>query len=134
MNEAFKYNEQNWPILEVTFPKHQTSAADIQDYLSRLGSFFERKEVLLLIIDISEAGWVSAEHRYEISNWILKNKSWLRGFVAGTAYVVKNPILRMALQTFMSFDSVNKVIGPIKVFNSLDQARKWSSDIISNHR
>jgi len=128
MEDTFQYNDKAWPIVEVIFPKHELSLEEISMYLQKLETYFDRNELMFLILDISESGWVSPQQRFEIGKWIMSDKERIRKLMKGTAYVAKNQIIRLALQTFMSFEDVNKVIGPIKVFSSIELARKWASE------
>ncbi len=129
--DTFRYNDKGWPILEVTFPKHSPTLEEIHTYIQTLGTYFARKEKLLLIINLSDSGWVPPQLRFEIGKWIMEHKVFVRKYIAGNAYVVKSQLLRLALQTFMSFEDINQVVGPVKVFSSLDQAKDWATQILS---
>jgi hypothetical protein len=134
MMDDFIYNEAEWPILTVTFPTRALVEEDIRNYLSRLSAYMNRNQPAVILVDISDSGWVSPELRYEINQWIVENKTLVRKNVLGNGYVVKNQIIRLALQTFLSFQDSTQVISPVKVFNSVEKAKAWAAEIINQQR
>jgi hypothetical protein len=130
MRDDFIYNEDEWPILTVTFPPRALVEEDIQHYLGRLTAYMNRNDPSVILVDISQSGLVSPELRYQINHWIVENQTLVRKNVLANGYIVKNQIIRLALQTFLSFQDAAGVISPVKVFNSLDKAKVWAKEII----
>ncbi|MBS1506219.1 MAG: hypothetical protein JSS79_06200 [Bacteroidetes bacterium] len=130
MIDDFIYNESEWPLLVITFPKREVNESDIENYLSHLYSYLQKKESVAVIIDIAKSSWLDAALRYKINNWVHENRVELRKYMKGTAYVVNGQLLRIALKAFLSFQDVSQVLKPIEVFSSVDKARKWAQLII----
>jgi hypothetical protein len=125
-SSSITFDESRWPILIVTHPTETVDKEKTLEYLSKLESYFYRKERICIIFDVSGSRPPSAEHRFLVASWIKSNKDKIQPGFLGTAYVMPNIIQRLVLTTFLKFMDTTEIIEPVEVFSTMEKALQWA--------
>jgi hypothetical protein len=120
--EKATYDISGWPVLLVTMSPAPMNSAEFERYLEKLGSYFQRGR-LGLVIDVRNAGGLTASQRRSIANWldriveryperlacmgIVMSSAAQRGIFKAISWLIKAPFERAA-------------------FSELEPAKKWA--------
>lgn len=86
-----------WPLVVVDLPPAPTDA-DFAQFFDQFDRVYDRGLVFATLIDASALQKVpGAKERKALADWAAAKKPLTQQFGAGTAYVIKSPVVRAAL-------------------------------------
>jgi hypothetical protein len=121
--EKPRYDEAQWPILLVTMPKAELSAAELGDHLDRMSSFSKRGEPYAQVIDVRTATALGAQARRLVAERMDQDEEAYPGVVVGIAIVLATPLHR---GIFKAISWLSRKPRPFEAFSDLQEAMTWA--------
>jgi len=92
-----RVSTEAWPLVVVDLPPAPTPA-DFEHFFHEFDRVYDRRLVFATLIDASPLQKVpGAKERKDLADWAASKKHLTQDFGAGTAYVIKSPVVRAAL-------------------------------------
>jgi hypothetical protein len=119
------FDDSLWPLLNVKFTG-ANSNEEFEGYLSKMSEFLARQQHLITIFDSSEAtASPSMEQRQRQVEWLTQNEEQLRQWSLGSAFVIKSPVIRLAMNVIYT---LKQPPSPYTVTGDVQAARIWAAD------
>ncbi len=132
MSTGCEFIDDDWPLVRVNYRRLMTDE-EFDRYLALHDSVLARREPFVMLhIPGGDFGTVPRRHRYLLVDWLRRNESELRKYLAGSAFVVESVIHRMTISFVFS---LSPPPGGYKVFTELSEAEAWCRERLSQrHR
>jgi hypothetical protein len=119
------FDDSLWPLLTVTFTG-VNSMQEFEAYLAKLSTYAQRGEKYIALFDSSAATTApSMEQRQRQVEWIQQHEAHLRNCSLGSAFVIKSPFIRLALNIIYQ---IRPPPSPYLVVGDISTARGWAAD------
>jgi hypothetical protein len=120
-------DESTFPIVTVRFTGEGADDQNFQQYLDDVRALYDREERLALVFDARHASLPALKYQKMQAQWLKKNEALMQSYCAGTAYIIKNPIIRSVLRAIFSFQQQPV---PYAVLGSREEAEAWVEERI----
>ena len=117
------FNESMRPVVQVFFTGAKATTANFEAYLMGIDKIYQEKQNLALVFNAEKAGFPGLKYQKMQARWLKENTPKMQQYCKGTAYVIKQPLIRLALR--MIFLLQRQPI-PFKVFGQQQQAIDWA--------
>lgn len=116
-------DDSSFPIVTIKFTGEGADDQNFQQYLDDVRVLYDRKERLALIFDARHASLPGLKYQKMQAQWLKDYESLMQSYCAGTAYIIKNPLIRSVLKAIFSFQ---KQPVPYSVLASQEEAEAWA--------
>jgi hypothetical protein len=116
-------DESAFPIVTIRFTGQGADDQNFQEYLDNVRALYDREERLALIFDARQASLPGLKYQKMQAQWLKEYESLMQAYCAGTAYIIKNPLIRSVLKAIFSFQ---KQPVPYSVLASQEEAEAWA--------
>lgn len=124
MNEPYAhFHREQFPLVVIAFTGVKETNENFKTYLHGLEENYSRKEKLALVFDARQALSLNPVYQAKQAAWMQKNKSTIKSYCRGIAYVVPQPFLRQVLQ-FIFKITPNPV--SFRVFEDMQEGIEWA--------
>jgi hypothetical protein len=88
-----RYNDEQWPMVFITWDAGVVSDADVQGLLAKLQAYCARKQRFAIVLDARQGTGVDAKHRKMMAQFVKENAADLKTY-ATVALVLANALQR----------------------------------------
>lgn len=120
--EKATYDISGWPVLLVTMSASPMNAGEFDRFLEKIGSYFERGR-LGLVVDVRSHGGLTASQRRTIANWLDEVAERHPGRLACLGVVLSSAAQR---GIFKAISWLIKAPFERAAFSELEPAKKWA--------
>jgi hypothetical protein len=121
-NGSISFDDSLWPLVVIRFIG-ETSDIQFEEYLERRGTYLQRRERHLVIVDSSRASMPTARQRQRKVAWRHEHADALDKQVLGVVYVVTSPIIRLSLVTILQLRPLS---APYFIASDMPSAMGWA--------
>lgn len=112
-----------YPMVWITFTGESPTRENFEAYLEMLTQAYEKQANLALIFDARRARFPRLRYQLRQAQWLQENDATIRKYCQGTAYLIKQPLIRAALKMIFAWQK-NPV--PFAVMAQPQEARRWA--------
>lgn len=117
-----------WPIRIVRFVGVAT-LAQFEHYLAEMEACLRRGEKFVCVLDLTQGGAPTVEHRQRQVEWIHRNEPLMCQVELGVAFLVASPVMRLALSIIFYFKPMPI---PYLVTTQSSQAIEWAAQRLAD--
>ena len=121
MKKYAEVNDDQFPILKVTFTGEESTDENFQAYLDAVKDSY-RSEKMGIIFDATNAALPSMKHQKMQADWLKVNESLMKNYCVGTAYVIPSVIVRTILKAIFAFQTQPV---PYLVVKTVEDGEEW---------
>lgn len=122
------FDDREFPLVIISFTGNKPTEANFNDYLDKTFRLYDREEDLVLIFDATHAKVPGYKYQKMQADWLKQHESLMKTHCRGTAYVIKNSLVRNVLKAIFA---LQKQPVPYTIVSNLDEARSWAQDKLS---
>jgi hypothetical protein len=115
------------PIVNVTFTGEKSTDENFQKYLEDLATCYDDRKSIAIIFDASHAVIPKLSLQRKQALWISQHWKLIQTYCKGTAYVIPNLAIRAVLNVIFSFQNQP---APYKVFSNIGEAENWIKNLV----
>ncbi len=115
-------DRSDYPIVKFTFTGNRETEDNFEEYLSELSFNYLRKEPIAVIFDATKASTPNPKYQLKQARWLKENKTLMKNYCRGVAYVIKQPAIRNILELIFK---IQKQPCPYKIVSELEEAKFW---------
>ncbi len=116
-------DRSTFPIIVVEFTGHAPTDENFRAYLEALRVGYEEHEALAFVFDATRATFPPMKYQRMQAAWLKENDNLIRHWCKGTAYVLPNFWVRLALRLIFL---MQKQPVPLKICADRGSARAWA--------
>jgi hypothetical protein len=116
-----RFDENDWPIVRVTYRQSMT-AGEAKQFYERLAGYLKRNQRFALLFDARPADVPSAQERAQIAEFWKETAADSSRLLAGVAVVLKTPVGRGVISVVLWAYTPPF---PVRAFSTLFDGEKW---------
>ena len=116
-------DRSSFPVIMVEFTGHAPTDENFEAYLQALRAGYEENEALAFVFDASRAAFPPMKYQRRQAAWLKENDNLIRHWCKGTAYVLPNFWVRLALRLIFL---MQKQSVPLRIFSDRSSAKAWA--------
>lgn len=130
MSEVYaNFKREEFPLIVIEFTGVKENVHNFQSYLKGLEENYVSKKDLALVFDARKALSLNPVYQLKQAMWMQKNRTMIKTYCKGIAYVVPQAVMRKVLQFIFNI-SPNPVT--FKVFEDFDEATAWAKQRLNS--
>lgn len=94
-----------FPLARVTFTGAPADEDNFSDYLSSLEQPYLRASPFVYLFDARQAAFPSLHYQRQQAEWLNSHAQLMKAYCKGTAYLIRQPLLRIALKGIFAIQS-----------------------------
>lgn len=121
-NKYALVDRTNYPIVKFTFTGNLETEDNFEEYLNELSFNYLRNEPIAVIFDAAKASTPNPKYQLKQAHWLKQNKTIMKEYCRGVAYVIKQPAIRIILELIFK---IQKQPCPYKIVSEIEEAKSW---------
>jgi hypothetical protein len=126
--EQPRYDEGQWPIVQITMPQAELKDAELMRHMDRISEFNRRGSPFALVIDVRASESLTADSRRVIAERLDQDEDTYPGVLLGVAIVLTTPLHR---GIFKAISWLSRKPRPFEAFTSVDDAMAWARRVVA---
>jgi hypothetical protein len=124
MMNAYATLQENSPsIYLIRFTGEKPTEESFREFLGFLDGILDKKEAYVVTFDAVKVPLLSFSFQKKMADWMTSNKEQMKTYCKGTAYIIRNALVRAALRGIF-FIQPQPV--PYQIFEEEKNALEWT--------
>lgn len=118
------FNREQSPLIIIAFTGAKATPKSFRTYLDELEKNYIPQEEIAIVFDARKALDINPIYQLKQAQWMGQNKSLIKQYCRGVAYVIPHSFLRNILGLIFKIQP-NPV--PFEVFKSMEEGTSWAT-------
>jgi hypothetical protein len=129
MNKYAEVNIDNFPIVVVTFTGAAAQVDNFPYYLDEVKKSYDCVHKVAIIFNADNAVMPGLAYQKMQAQWLKDNNQLMKDYCVGTAYIIKNVIIRNVLKAIFT---LQKQPVPYLISANITEAEDWVKEQLAN--